>query len=947
MKISKYKYLAAALCTANVAMAQEEATVAATPDSAKLNEQAKVMLAFREVAASDALVGVSTMNYRDVIEKDYLTYPLSDLLAFVPGGASTWGGSYLTLIDGVPRDLDNIKPDEIETVSFLKGANAVALYGSHAAKGVLLITTKRGAEGDIRIKARANTGWYVDKAYPKYLGSAEYMVLYNEARVNDGLNKVTDPYYSAEDIYHYASGENPYRYPSVDFYSKDYIKKSYNRTDATAEIDGGNDRARYYTNISFYNVGTRFKVGEAKKSYTNRFSVRGNVDLNVSDYIAARVDANITFYNERGYSGGNYWEAASTWRPNRIAPFIPLSYVNADAIEAQKQLGASSNIIDGKFLGGTTTDATNVFADMYCSGSSKKTTRQFQFETGLDVDLSPLTEGLSFHTQFGMDFKNAYTQSYSNTYRTYTPTWSNLNGKDEIIAVDGTATIDLHTGSQNIGNSSSQQTYSLDARFNYDRTFDEHSIGAIAVLRGFQYRKTGSYHSESDASVGFNVHYDFAKRYFIDVTGTVAHTAKLAEGHRNAFSPSVTLGWNIAKESFLEGSALNDLMFSVSASNVANDVDIDSYTKYLGSFSETGMWWSWTDQSQQSTVSKRGSNNDLDFIRNKEFSLGLRGGLLDNTYTFTVSAYLNKQTGKIISAEYQMPEYMRVQYGDPNKDEISSFITSINYEDDLRKGMEFSLGYNKKIGEVDFSAFATGRLYTTEATKRDDTRYKDAYQKREGKFIDGVWGYECLGFFKDQADIDKSADQSSFGQEIKPGDLKYKDQNGDGRIDNKDEVELGRESNPFEYGLGLTAKYSGFTLFVACDGAVGGTVVKKNKLYWMSGDDKYSVEARNRWTKENANSATLPRLTTTAAQNNRQTSDFWTYKTNIFDISKVQLTYDLPSSIFEGMKVLSAAQVYVSGSDLVRFSKEREYEETNVGSAPQTRFYNLGVKVTF
>ncbi|MCR5696745.1 MAG: SusC/RagA family TonB-linked outer membrane protein [Marinilabiliaceae bacterium] len=937
MKISKYKYLAAALCTANVAMAQEATTEAAASDTAKLTKQAKVALAFREVDASDALVGVSTMSYRDVIEKDYLTYPLSDLNAFVPGGASTWGGSYLTLIDGVPRDINNIKPDEIETVSFLKGANAVALYGSHASKGVLLITTKRGEEGDIRIQARANTGWHVDKAYPKYLSSAEYMVLYNEARANDGL----DPLYSSADIYHYASGENPYRYPSVDFYSSEYIKKAYNRTDATAEIDGGNERARYYTNISFYNVGSHFKVGEAKKSYTNRFSVRGNVDINITDYISARVDANVTFYNQRGYNGANFWEAASTWRPNRVAPFVPTSFVSPYATDAQKQLAAASNIVDGQFLGGTQTDPSNVIADLYCAGCRKSTSRQFQFETGLDVDLSPLTEGLSFHTQFGMDFINGYTQSYSNSYKTFEPIWSSSNGEDVIVGFKDTATKDKHTGTQNLGESSSNQLYSLDARFNYDRTFDEHSIGGIAVLRGFQHRRTGEYHCESDASVGFNVHYDFAKRYFLDFTGTVAHTAKLAEGHRNAFSPSVTLGWNIAKESFLEGSALNDLMLSVSASDIANDVDIDGYTKYLGSFSETGAWWAWTDQSQQSTVSKLGSNEDLDFVRNREFSIGLRGGLLDNTYTFTVSAYLNKQNGGIISAESKMPEYMRTGYPE------SSFVYNINYNEDLRKGMEFSLGYNKKIGEVDFSAFVTGSLYTTEATKRDDTQYKDAYQRREGKFIDGVWGYECLGFFKDAADIANSPDQSSFGQTIKPGDLKYKDQNGDGMIDTKDQVELGRYSNPFEYGLGLTAKYSGFTLFVACDGAVGATAIKNNKLYWMSGDDKYSVEARNRWTKENANSATLPRLTTTAAQNNRQTSDFWTYKTNIFDISKVQLTYNLPSTIFEGNKVLSAAQVYVSGSDLISFSKEREYEETNVGFAPQTRFYNLGVKVTF
>ena len=939
MKYIKYKYLVAAFCAANatMAMAQESA------DVDTLRAQSKVKLAYREVDASDVLVGVASVNYKDVLDKDYITYAFSDVNAFVEGGTSTWGGSYLVLIDGVPRPVDNVKPDEIETISFMKGANAVALYGSHASKGVILITTKRGQQGDIRIQARANTGWHVAKSFPKYLGSAEYMTLYNEARVNDGLNTADEPYYSDELIYKYASGENPYRYPSVDFYSSDYIKKAYNRTDVTAEIDGGNERAQYYTNISYYRSGSLFKVGEAKNSYTDRFNLRGNIDISISDYIKAHVDANISFYNSRGYNnnGTDFWSAASTWRPNRISPMIPVSYIDENATDALTQIGASSNIIDGQFLAGTQTDPTNVFADMYCAGKSKSTYKKLQFETGLDVDLSPLTDGLSFHTQFAMDFATGYIQSYSNSYKTFEPVWSNYNGGDVVVGFNDTATEDKHSGVQNISGSSSDQTYCFDARFNYDRTFDDHSIGAVALLRGYQERCTGEYHSDSDASVGFNIHYDFAKRYFLDLTGTVAHTAKLAEGHRNAFSPSVTVGWNIAKESFLDGSVFNNLTLSLSASNLANDVDIDDYSKYVGTYSETGAWWAWSDQSQQSTVSVRGQNDDLDFIRNKELSVGLKAGLMDNMITFSASAFANRQEGMIISSSSQMPEYMLAYY--PS----SSFIPYINYNEDTRKGVDFSVGFNKKLGNVDFSALVTGMYTTNEASKRDDTAYEYDYLKRQGKYIDGVWGYECLGFFKDEADIAASADQTSFGQVIAPGDLKYKDQNGDGVVDTKDQVELGRYGSPFVYGIGLTAKYKGFTLFVAGNGATGATVVKNNSYYWMSGDDKYSVKARDRWTVQTAETASLPRLTTTAAQNNKQVSDFWTFTNNQFNVSKVQLTYDFPSSLFDGMKVLSAAQIYVSGSDLLTLSKERDYLEMNIGSEPQSRFYNLGLKVTF
>lgn len=935
MKQFKSKYLAIALCAANATLAMAQET--AVPDTVK--EQKKVQLAFRQVDADDLLVGASSLDYNEVIEKDYMSYPFSDLDAFIAGGTDGWGGSYLVFIDGVPRPVDNIKADEIESISFLKGANACALYGSHASKGVVLITTKRGTEGDIRIKARVNTGWNVAKSFPEYLGAAEYMVLYNEARKNDGL----DALYSDETIYKTATGDNPYRYPDVNFYTSEYLKKAFNHTQATAEIDGGNRSARYYANVDYYREGSFFKIGEAAKSYTDRLSVRGNVDINITDYISAYVDANVSFYNSRGYNGANFWEAAATWRPNRVTPFIPVEYVDPNATDALAQIEASSNIINGMFIGGSLTDKSHVFGDMYVSGKTTATYRKLQFETGLNIDLSPLMQGLTFHTQFGMDFANSYVQSYSNSYKSFAPIWSNYNGKDVIIGFDDTATQDKHSGTQNLSNSDIDQTFAFDARFNYDRTFGAHSIGAIALVRGFQYRYTGEYHAESDASAGFNVHYDFAKRYFFDFSASLVHTAKLAEGHRNAFSPAVTLGWNLAKESFLEGGLFNNLTVSVSASNLANDVDIDGYSNYVGTYSEKGAWWNWNGtQSFQSTVALRGENTDLDFIRNKEVSVGLKAGLLNNLVTIQASAFSNRQEGKIISASSQMPEYMLSYYPQ------SSFIPNINYEEDLRKGFDFALGLNKKFGEFELNALFTGMVQTTEALKRDDTIYEYDYQKRQGKFIDGQWGLECEGFFQTDEEVRQWAKQEALGRTFKAGDLKYKDQNNDGLIDDKDRVELGRWRNPFTYGVGITAKYKGLTLFVAGYGSAGALNFKNSSYYAMSGNDKYSVEARKRWSESTASTAELPRLTTTTVDyQGVEASDFWTYKQNQFSISKVQLTYDLPSSIFANMSLLQDAQVYVSGSNLLRISKEKAHEERNVGSAPQTRFFNLGVKVTF
>src|SRR5690606_7983183 len=201
----------------------------------------------------------------------------------------------LVLVDGVPRDVNNVLPTEIQQITFLKSASAVMLYGSRAAKGVVSITTKRGAEEPLKINVRANSGFYVSKRYPKFLGSAEYMTLCNVALVIDGL----EPQYNDETIYLTASGANPYRYPDVDFYSSQFLKKAYNRSDVVAELSGGDEKSRFYTNIGYYRENDLFKFGEAKDNYIDRLNVRGNVDLKLTKSIGAFVNANATFYNAR------------------------------------------------------------------------------------------------------------------------------------------------------------------------------------------------------------------------------------------------------------------------------------------------------------------------------------------------------------------------------------------------------------------------------------------------------------------------------------------------------------------------------------------------------------------------------------------------------------------------------------------------------------------------
>lgn len=936
----------AAFGSTGVAVAAEEAA-----DS--VAAEAQVQLAFRKAAVGDMLGGVEVLDVAKLMEVNYINDLNSGTISgYVSGfnGNSLWGqdadnDGYLVLIDGVARDLNNVISTEVENITFMKGAAATVLYGARAAKGVIYVTTKRGKNAPLTVNVRANTGWHVAKSMPEYLGSAEYMTLYNQARVNDGLS----PLYSESEIYNYGSGMNPYRYPNVDMYSNKYVRKAYNRSDASVEISGGNERARYYTNINYFRQGDYLKIGEGGKNYTDRFSVRGNIDVDITKWISAYVNASATFYGARtalGNDTGNYWQNAASLRPNRINPLIPVSMINPDAAGALGLVGNTANIYDGCFLAGTQIDKQNIFANYLASGYNKFTSRQFQFDTGVNVDLGMVTKGLSFNTRFAVDYATSYDTSYNNSYATFIPTWSDFNGYDEITSIVQEGK-DEHSGVQNINNSSNRQTMYWSGQFDYARTFDDvHNLHALAVAAGWQRTFSGTYHRTSSANLGFEVDYNYDHRYYADVAVTGVHSSKLAPGHRQAWSPSATIGWNIANEAFLiDNDAVNTLMLSASASLLHQDIDIADYYMYSANYTNGG-WYSWAVGGTSAAYPKRGANEDLTFIKRKEFTVGLRGELLNRSIDFNAMFFNYKTEGLLSNKSTKFPTYFSTYYPE------ASFVPYVNMNDNRRTGFDFAVNYKKNFGEFDMKVGVTGTYYDTKATKRDEV-YENAYQYTQGHNVDGIWGYKCLGFFATDEEA-AAADQSALGTaNLKAGDLKYADLNGDNKIDSNDQTFLGKGGwygAPFFMGVNLQFSWKGFTLFIHGLGSFGGNGTLTDKSFYnyykMAGENKYSVIARESWTKDKADTAKYPRLTTESGANNYVTSDFWMYSTDRFDIDKIQLTYDFPKSIIHG-PVVKGLQLYISADDIVTFGKNRDILERNIGSAPQSRFYNFGAQVTF
>ena len=911
-----------------------------------------VQVAYRKVAKKDLLGGVSVVDVAGIAKKNYTTYSLDNMQGYIGGynGNSLWGmdsnnAGYLVLVDGVPREATNVMSSEIEQITFLKGAQAVVLYGSKAAKGAVLITTKRGRNEGLKVEVQANTGLHVAKSFPEYLSSAEYMTLYNEALANDGLA----PLYTASDIYHHGAGTNPYRYPNIDYYSSDYIRKAYSRHEATAEISGGGQRAHFYSNINYYRSGDYFKFGEAKNNSISRFSVRGNVDVNISETIKAWVNSNATFYDSNS-AKGNYWSTAATMRPNfpqHAYPLIPVDMVDPNA-KAALELLSVAKLIDGKyFLAGSQANSTSLFGDIYSAGKSKWTSRQFQFDTGVNINLAKLLTGLSFETRFAVDYATSYSTSFDNSYAVYIPTWSNANGKDTIVGLKKEGE-DKRSGNQNISNSTDNQTMMFSAQFNYNNTFKQvHNLSAMLIASGYQQSKSGQYHKTSSAHLALDASYNFAQKYYAELGVAAIHSAQLAPGHREALSPSLTLGWRLKNESFLKDvETIDDMMISASGSVINEDIDLargdTRYYLYQGIWT-TDNGYGWYDGSNDKyTFSKRGENKDLGFIKRKEFAVNFKTSLLQRFITFDANFFINSMEGYLIDSPTFFPSHLNTNYPQ------GSFMPVLNYNNNRRIGFDFALNFNKKFGEVDLSLGLTGTYYDTKATKVDENNV-EAYQNRKGKPIDGIWGYKSAGFFQSEAEIAASPDQSKLGSTVKPGDIKYVDINNDNKIDSYDQVYLGKGGwygAPFTLGMNFTAKWKNFTFFALGVGNFGANGIKNSSYYWVHENGKYSAVVRNRWTPETASTATYPRLSSLSGSNNFVTSDFWMYKTDAFRLAKVQITYDLPQHLFvkTWVKGLSA---YLSGANLLTLSSERETLELNVGSAPQTRYYNIGVKATF
>lgn len=901
-----------------------------------------VDIAFKRIEAGEIVGAVSALNAPKIIEDDNAIWASNVLAGRTVGmlgntnirgigigidvsnltGSGTFSGNALFIVDGLPRDIGGLRLSEIENITVLKDVNSAILYGSSAVNGVILITTKRGRVNENIRNISVNYGISSPLALPEYLNSADYMTYHNQARRNDGL----EPLYSDEMIQNYRNG-NKYRYSDIDYYSSEYVKSIRPYLDVAGEFSGGNEAAKYYLNFGMNSTKGWLNFGEGANARSDLFNVRGNVDLKVIDWISTSIDATALFGVSKG-PRGNYFGDAAILKPHEYTPLIPIDLIDP----GNTLLTGRKNDVDGVYLlGGNINRQSTPFANGYAGGVSEIIERKFSFNNRINFDLDMLTEGLSFHTNLSFDYLTGFEQSVANEYSVYEAVWD--DNEDKIINLKQYGK-DARPGTQTVGGTYFRRRIGFYGLLNYDRTFDDiHKISGSLLGYGSLFKQINIFQAVKQAHLGLRMAYTYDNRYMVDFSSAYVNSTKLAPNNRTAFSPSLGVAWILSSEGFLSSVEKIDLLkLRISGGVLNSDLAIGDFFYYDNRYGTSGSYnWYEGTRSRSGVMSNWDQNLNLGFAKRKEVNLGIEGLFFNEMIGLDANIFYDIYSDLIVRPNSRYPGF------------YTDFIPYENFEKDAYKGVEVGVNFNKSMGDWALQ-LGLNSLYVTSERRIVDEVYADEYRYRKGNPKDATFGLEALGLFKDQADIDSSPWQS-FGT-VQPGDIKYKDQNEDGVIDDNDEVYLRRWQAPFSVGMQLKVSYKNLSLFALGEGRSGADNFMEGDYYWVDGDDKYSAIVHNSWTPETAATATFPRLSSLTNSNNFRRSSFWLYSNDYFQIRRLQLTYQMPESVTKSLK-MNHFDIFVDASNIYQFAKNKKIMETSVGGSPYSRTYSIGLRTKF
>lgn len=907
-------------------------------------------------------LGVVTKNRRSIVgaitsinTKDRLTYDntqrlrnyINGLMLGVRGSGNIRGiggtNDAVFVIDGViGRDPNILNMEEVEQITVLRDANSVALYGSQARNGVIVINTKRGKANKKEVNVNVLSSFSTPISLPNYLGSADYMTLFNEALTNDGVPANDGRRFTSEEIQNTRSGLNPFEYPDLDLYSNDFVQPFVHSTNVITEFSGGNENNQYYVNVGWNRNSAWVDINDDFNAGANRFNIRGNIDFKVNDWITSSLDG-IAIISTNKSSRGNLLNTATTLRPNIYSPFIPIDLLNTNDPVIAGQLDAA-NTFNGMLLGSSQQfGANSPVALAIAGGHQNRVERSTQFNNTINFDLDRIAKGLSAKTYLSFDFFDSHNRTIENDFKTYEPTWqgNRITGLTEFG-------VDLKDQRENLSTNEFISRFGFYGLINYDTTFGkDHSLNTTFLGFFNSQRQNDVRQTDIDSHLGFQTSYDYKKKLFVDFTATYSNSIKLPEGNRGALSPTGGIAYVLSEEPFLKNNKfINYLKIKTSGGIIRSDRGINGYYLYDENYSN-GSNVNWGDgQSNNRQNITQGQNLDLTFEERIDFNLGLETYLM-NSLWIEANYFRTELDKQITFLQDQYPSF------------YDTFRPYDNFNNNLYTGFELGLNFNKNYQDLSISLGANILYSQTERIRRSEVFAED-YLQTQGREISTIFGLVDQGFYaeSDFSGVDSNGNYilntglavPNFGKPVQPGDIKYQDQNGDNIIDNDDRIAIGQSSSPWTYALNLNLSYKRFNLFVLGTGQSGAMGNKLNsnfnEYYSVDGNDKYSEVVLGRWTPATANTATFPRLSSVTNQNNFRNSSFWLYKNNFFNISRAQLTYQFTEALIDNLGIENLS-MNISGTNLIEISENRDIRQLRIGSDPLARTFTLGIRASF
>jgi TonB-linked SusC/RagA family outer membrane protein len=843
---------------------------------------------------------------------------------FIRGRATLNSNAPLITIDGVEKapdvaDLSSLDPNEVESVTILKDASATALYGVKGANGVIIIKTRRGREGKPRINTGVQTSVQEATRIPKYLNSYHFALLANEAYKNDNPNGVLMPY-SAEALQAYESGSDPYKYPNVDWMNE--MLKPALMTRANFNISGGSPMIKYFVNAGYTSQNGLYKA-EKNESYDanlkyRRYNFRSNIDIEF----------------DKDFSVGlNLFGAIE----NQNAP-------NVSTVDIFNYLGKTPpNAYPVKyptgFYGGTTRG--NPFALVNSTGYRQNFNSSLSGMFTATRKLDFVTPGLFVKGNFSFDgyFKGTLVRGREVKTALYK---GNGDLYDTASYIFSGSDMPLKAPDSNF--TQNRSTW-LDLSVNYDRTFGAHNFTGLILVNRQQIVMGGKIPFVSQGIVS-RIAWNFRNKYFAEFNAGFNGTDNFAKDKRYGFFPAGSVGWVISKETFLANSSVVGLLKLRASYGLTGNDKLGKRRWLFISEYVNGPGYSFgTDQlvnipgRQESAI----ANPDVTWETARKLNIGLEVKLFNGLLDATVDVFREKRNNILITRG-TVPAIIGV---------VPDSLAPANMGVIVNRGIEMEITHHNRIGAVNYYLRANGSFARNKILFKDEVSYPYDYLKRTGRQIDQFYGFTAIGFFNSKEEIENSPTQ--FGTPI-PGDLKYKDLNSDGVIDNNDKGPIGRSNIPeFLYGISCGVSWKGFDLSVLFQGAGNYNVRFTHEGAWeFYNGAKVMEQHLGRWTPATAETATYPVLHYGQNTNNHQEqSSFFLKDAGYIRLKNVEIGYTFKNFRITKSTRLTALRLFANGINLYTWDKmgNGSYDpEAPSGKGffyPQLRVINFGFSTDF